>query len=71
MELISATMVTPNNLPISCTNATILGTVPLTLTLSSLQEVYLYGNGWSYSWTACYWGVTSPHSFSATFNTNH
>ncbi|NQV17130.1 MAG: T9SS type A sorting domain-containing protein [Armatimonadetes bacterium] len=69
-ELISATMVTPNNLPISCTDATIFGTVPLTLTLSSLQEVYLYGEGWSSSWSACYIGVTSPHSFSATFNTS-
>ena len=37
--------------------------------LSSLEEVYLYGAGWYYSWTACSWGVNSPHSFSATFNT--
>lgn len=51
-DLISATFITPNNLPILCIDATIYGTVPVTLTLSTLEEVYLYGDYWPYSWKA-------------------
>ncbi|MCK4358035.1 MAG: T9SS type A sorting domain-containing protein [Candidatus Cloacimonetes bacterium] len=68
MDVITATMVTPNNLPLVCTDTYVYGTVPVTLTLSSLQEVYIWSGG-TESWTASSWGVTSPHSFSATFNT--
>ena len=66
---ITATMVTPNNLPLVCTNTYVYGTVPITHTLSSLEEVYLW-DGVGMSWVADSWGVTSPHSFSATFNTS-
>ena len=67
-DYITATMVTPNNLPLACTDTHVYGTVPVTQTLTSLQEVYLW-DGVGHSWTASSWGVTSPHSFSATFNT--
>jgi hypothetical protein len=70
-DVYTATFVTPNNLPLACTDTHVYGTVPVTLTLSSLDEVYIWdGSGTNPSWIADSWGVTSPHSFSATFNTS-
>ena len=70
-DVITATMVTPNNIPLVCTDTHVYGTVPITHTLTSLDEVYIWdGSGTNPSWIADSWGVTSPHSFSATFSTS-
>ena len=68
-DVYTATFVTPNNLPLVCTDTHVYGTVPVTHTLTSLDEVYIW-DGAGMSWSASSWGVTSPHSFSATFNTS-
>ncbi|MCF7793862.1 MAG: T9SS type A sorting domain-containing protein [Candidatus Cloacimonetes bacterium] len=59
----------PNVLPLTCTGYNVQGFLPENVTLTSIESLYYWGEDSSY-WPACEFGLTSPHSFTATFNTS-
>lgn len=63
----TATTAIPNALSWNY-NTTVHCTVPLTLTLDAIQSAYMWDGGTGMSWAASSQGLTSPHSFTATFD---
>ncbi|MBS3742408.1 MAG: lamin tail domain-containing protein [Candidatus Cloacimonetes bacterium] len=65
----SVEFLTPNCLqnPITSTNPEMFGIVPDPVTLTTINEIYVWQPGWSYSWIADFWNVISDKMFYAIF----